>query len=166
MILVLAGNLSEFKQWCGENGKKEGTDAIYVHSRKQLEGWEKPVLIRVGQWESNPAKKDFGEYQDYLHVMYPETRVRQFPPAERVDTGPIQFGKDWPGLFIRGDHAFAFRLLIEDVLGENVLGAWNRLRLESLANLLDECNLNPRTRRNSAIKIETPVKNRGTIGNG
>ena len=27
----------------------------------------------------------------------------EFP--ERVETGPVQFGGDWPGVFIRGDHA-------------------------------------------------------------
>ena len=27
-------------------------------------------------------------------------------PGERVETGPVQFGDDWPGIFIRGDHAF------------------------------------------------------------
>ncbi len=26
-------------------------------------------------------------------------------PHERVETGAVQFGKDWPGLFIRGDNA-------------------------------------------------------------
>ena len=25
------------------------------------------------------------------------------PDGGRVETGPVQFGKDWPGLFIRGD---------------------------------------------------------------
>lgn len=24
--------------------------------------------------------------------------------ADRVETGPVQFGDDWPGLFIRGDN--------------------------------------------------------------
>jgi hypothetical protein len=34
--------------------------------------------------------------------------IRQLPAApERVETGPVQFGDDWPGVFIRGDHAFS-----------------------------------------------------------
>lgn len=32
--------------------------------------------------------------------------VRQFPAQEdRVETGAIQFGEDWPGFFLRGKHA-------------------------------------------------------------
>lgn len=34
-------------------------------------------------------------------------KVRKLPEqAERVETGTIQFGDDWPGVFIRGDNAF------------------------------------------------------------
>lgn len=36
--------------------------------------------------------------------MYPRTVI--FPDSSmRVDTGPLQLGKDWPGVFIRGDEA-------------------------------------------------------------
>jgi hypothetical protein len=43
------------------------------------------------------------------------SKVQQIPyePAEgRIETGAVQFGKDWPGLFIRGDNAawLAFQL--------------------------------------------------------
>ena len=32
--------------------------------------------------------------------------TRKLPPqSERVETGIIQFGEDWPGVFIRGDNA-------------------------------------------------------------
>lgn len=32
--------------------------------------------------------------------------VRMIPSVEpRVETGPTQFGDDWPGVFIRGDNA-------------------------------------------------------------
>lgn len=39
--------------------------------------------------------------------------ARLFPAQDkRVETGPIQFGDDWPGVFIRGDNAgfYAFML--------------------------------------------------------
>lgn len=37
--------------------------------------------------------------------------VRKLPAvADRVESGPIQFGDDWPGLFLRGDSAFAFAI--------------------------------------------------------
>lgn len=72
--------------------------------------------------------------------------IRTLPAVEtRVETGPIRFGEDWPGIFIRGDNAFALRLeleqaekLIEDGLAKSFL--------RSVILLLDECNLNPSTK--------------------
>ncbi len=35
-----------------------------------------------------------------------ELDPRVFPEAiPRVESGPVQFGEDWPGLFLRGDYA-------------------------------------------------------------
>ena len=31
----------------------------------------------------------------------------------RVETGPICFGDDWPGLFVRGDNAFNYALHLQ-----------------------------------------------------
>lgn len=43
--------------------------------------------------------------------------VRKLPPVrERVETGPVQFGDDWPGVFIRGDNAAGFALALKDLL--------------------------------------------------
>lgn len=34
-------------------------------------------------------------------------RIRQLAAVDaRVETGPVQFGSDWPGVFVRGDFAF------------------------------------------------------------
>lgn len=38
----------------------------------------------------------------------------------RVETGAVQFGDDWPGLFIRGDMCFQLYLSITAVLAEHV----------------------------------------------
>jgi hypothetical protein len=35
---------------------------------------------------------------------------------ERVETGPIQIGDDWPGVFIRGDNAIYYRMCLEALL--------------------------------------------------
>ena len=35
---------------------------------------------------------------------------------ERVPTGAVQFNDDWPGLFIRGDEAFALMLELKEAL--------------------------------------------------
>jgi hypothetical protein len=41
--------------------------------------------------------------------------IKKLPPlpnGERIESGPLQFGDDWPGVFIRGDKAlFSARAL-------------------------------------------------------
>lgn len=42
--------------------------------------------------------------------------LRIMPEAgERVETGPVQFGDDWPGLFIRGDNALGDAIHLEHI---------------------------------------------------
>ena len=36
--------------------------------------------------------------------------------AERVETGPVQFNDDWPGVFIRGDNAGWLALCLEQYM--------------------------------------------------
>jgi hypothetical protein len=38
------------------------------------------------------------------HIPYDE--------PQRVESGAVQFGEDWPGLFLRGDNAFAIAMEI------------------------------------------------------
>ena len=43
--------------------------------------------------------------------------IRHLPAQDsRVETGSVQFGDDWPGVFIRGDSAFWFVGCIDAVL--------------------------------------------------
>ena len=43
--------------------------------------------------------------------------IREFPEQdERVETGAIRFGKDWPGLFLRGKHAAWYRVHLTSIL--------------------------------------------------
>jgi hypothetical protein len=45
--------------------------------------------------------------------------VRVLPAqAERVETGAVRFGDDWPGVFIRGDNAMNFAYHLETLLDE------------------------------------------------
>lgn len=47
-----------------------------------------------------------------------ERRITQIPVAGssgRTPTGAMQFGQDWPGLFIRGDEAMAVILALKHV---------------------------------------------------
>jgi len=65
---------------------------------------------------------------------------------ERIETGPVQFGNDWPGIFIRGDHAgyLAFtlskQLEKEDFMKNNVI---ERIQIECLRDLLSSCVIGP-----------------------
>lgn len=34
----------------------------------------------------------------------------------RIETGVLQFGEDWPGVFIRGDNAFAYAMALDGLL--------------------------------------------------
>jgi len=44
------------------------------------------------------------------------TQITVPSESERVSTGAVQFNDDWPGLFIRGDEAFALMLELKEVL--------------------------------------------------
>ena len=35
---------------------------------------------------------------------------------KRPETGPMRFGDDWPGVFIRGDHALKFVVVLEEIM--------------------------------------------------
>jgi len=43
--------------------------------------------------------------------------MRQLPPQEeRVETGAVRFGDDWPGYFMRGDNAMFFAIALDRYL--------------------------------------------------
>ncbi len=59
--------------------------------------------------------------------------------VERLETGPLQFGDDWPGIFIRGDQAFAWAMGVEAVEGQ--LEFSEQIGLNGLAETLHSCNV-------------------------
>ena len=77
---------------------------------------------------------------------YPPIRVL---PAmdERVENGPVQFGEDWPGLFLRGDMAMNYAYHLKIFLDEavlNVAAPPNPFSLAGVRELLHDlqsCNL-------------------------
>jgi hypothetical protein len=43
--------------------------------------------------------------------------IRMLPEqTPRMESGPVQFGEDWPGVFIRGDHAGYYALNLQFAL--------------------------------------------------
>lgn len=74
--------------------------------------------------------------------------IRKLPEqTERIETGPTQFGEDWPGTFIRGDNAFAYAMALSEAI-ERLETVMNKRKmedflilgqLENLRDLLKQC---------------------------
>ncbi len=65
----------------------------------------------------------------------------------RAETGPMEFDQDWPGIFIRGDNAFAYAMYLRAVLeadgSQPGIDYIARANVEALIELLESCNINP-----------------------
>lgn len=61
--------------------------------------------------------------------------------AGRAETGVIQFGDDWPGIFIRGDNACAFAMYLRSVLDGHDPGGIYTRALGRFADLLESCRV-------------------------
>lgn len=61
----------------------------------------------------------------------------------RVETGPLQFGDDWPGVFIRGDNAFGYRMALQAVLSGRADPITRRMASGLLA-VLESCDARDR----------------------
>lgn len=67
------------------------------------------------------------------------TAVRVLPAqTPRVETGPVRFGDDWTGVFIRGDNAFAY-LLALGIAADQVNDVIQAEMLRSLRRELAAC---------------------------
>jgi hypothetical protein len=53
-------------------------------------------------------------------TLPPDTEARRLPgltnPNDRVETGAVQFGDDWPGLFVRGDNCMGYAMSLSRML--------------------------------------------------
>lgn len=66
--------------------------------------------------------------------------MKLFPHQEpRVETGTIQFGDDWPGVFLRGDEALYLAHLLELVIEGHEIDPITRLQMSSYAQVLNSC---------------------------
>lgn len=57
----------------------------------------------------------------------------------RAETGPIRFGDDWAGVFIRGDNAFHYALLLSQAIASIDEDPFLKLQLASLQKVLSSC---------------------------
>lgn len=68
-------------------------------------------------------------------------KLPAFPEGTRPETGPMQFGEDWPGIFIRGDNALADANMLQEVvkhLGDDWIA---RNIITSMITLLRSCSV-------------------------
>ncbi len=90
--------------------------------------------------------------------------VRAEPPApQRPETGPMQFGDDWPGLFIRGDNAGGFSLAL-NVAIDATKDPLTLVMLRSLRSLLVSCDVrqSPTTQRAQLVADFAVARSDGT----
>jgi hypothetical protein len=63
-------------------------------------------------------------------------------PEGRAETGPMQFGVDWPGIFIRGDDALSYAQTLERTIAALPASAWaDRSMLMGLMLVLRSCSV-------------------------
>ena len=70
--------------------------------------------------------------------------LRKLPAAEpRVESGPVQFGDDWPGVFLRGDNACWYGFVLKQFLESVGDGAdlMQKAMLQGLASDLQGCDV-------------------------
>lgn len=57
-------------------------------------------------------------------------------PPLRIETGPLQFGSDWPGTFIRGDESFHYRVQLETLIAGMEETVENMIALSAARSLI------------------------------
>jgi hypothetical protein len=63
--------------------------------------------------------------------------------GKRVESGPMQFGDDWPGAFIRGDSAGWYAFLLRQLLEDKNTDLTCRMNLPGLVSTLAGCIVGP-----------------------
>ena len=55
----------------------------------------------------------------------------------RIETGPTQFGSDWPGLFVRGDDCMRFACALQAFLERHPIGNYDAIDSAPVKGLLE-----------------------------
>ncbi len=80
----------------------------------------------------------------------------------RIETGVIKFDDDWPGVFIRGDDAFAFAMalegLVKEMTGSDSFGFETRI-IDGLLQLLKQSDMQHKNHKvNQIIETKSVMK--------
>lgn len=91
--------------------------------------------------------------------MSDRAEIRCVPAQdERVETGVVRFGDDWPGVFLRGDDAFDFFLTLKylsDMNGPLIYRKIAETSLRRLLRLMAESNESPGMRAKMLSDLES-----------
>ena len=105
-------------------------------------GWKTQDSCQVA-WEDLTKANRLTMLNAVQEVIFRKTRdpVRKLDgQAERVETGPVQFGDDWPGLFVRGDNCAYYQIAVDNALralvSQDKLDTISQFAVSDLANLL------------------------------
>lgn len=75
----------------------------------------------------------------------------------RPETGPMKFalsaGDDWPGIFIRGDNAYGYAMVLRAVMDSSNIPPMERLELLSLLQLLESSNIQSPTYDEDTVQL-------------
>lgn len=92
----------------------------------------------------------------YLEAATLINSLSTFPAlAPRPESGVMQFGNDWPGIFLRGDHSMAYRMALDTALRAlqmkdlAMCSIMTQVQLGGLRDLLCSCD----TRTNPEAQI-------------
>lgn len=73
---------------------------------------------------------------------------------ERAENGPMRFPDDWAGVFIRGDSALHYAMLVREAVKATEQTPILSLQLNGLANLLQTCAEPCTTARHVALQSQ------------
>jgi hypothetical protein len=126
------------------NGIIAGHDMCY-----QFPGVEKAVAtfcdIEGIQYANIPETSVwwFIAKDKWRHLEAQERGWQQAPSlvSGRPETGPMRFGDDWPGVFIRGDNAMMYAMTLRMMQEKDELDAFDRVHLANLISDLTECRV-------------------------
>ena len=69
-------------------------------------------------------------------------QIRELPGTDkRVETGPVRFGDDWSGVYIRGDESLYFSMALRRLLVERELTKLDTQACSCLVEILESCQL-------------------------
>lgn len=91
--------------------------------------------------------------------------IRMIPEPEggRVETGPVQFGDDWPGTFVRGDHSAYYAMLLNQLLETGDVDFLSKSALRGLVDTLHGSYIGPSHDRVSSLILQ--LRNANKAGN-